>query len=313
VDVRDFTESSDLAASVALASRALFVDQVIQGRQRELDDRGLYGVGLANIDGREAALFLVNSTLASAVPTSVANLGTLRPRIETALGPSSGSFSVSEALALGVSPPQPQYGPADSVACLSSRVRTTGTFGARVRGTPQSSGFLPPGQLGILTAGHVALAAHAQAFDRGRPVGMVTHVLLPALHSPLPALDVAVIQTGAATPPANPLGIISSAQITSATIAAAQIENIAAQARGRVPASSGVHAFAPMVWFPGLGLWSDLYITMQQISDPGDSGGPVVLQGTSTIVGHIVGASPGFCSYVQEIGAQLQTLQCDLY
>lgn len=306
MDLREFTDSPELAAQAGLASRALSLNGV--------PAPGVYAAGVTHADGHDALFFLVDVTLAPAQPTPVPYIAGLFMRIESALGQSaSGSLNLSDALALGVSTPLPQYGPADSVTCLSSGIRTPGTFGGRVVGTPRPGSILPAGQMGILTAGHVARSLNAQAFDSGGQVGIVRHVSLPTLAVPLPTLDVAVIQAGASTQPANAYGIISSTQITSANLPSVVVENVAARVRGRVPASSGVHAFAPAVWFPGFGLWSDLYITMQQISDPGDSGAPVVIGGSSVLVGHIVGASPGFCSYVQDIGAQLQALQCDLF
>jgi hypothetical protein len=52
------------------------------------------------------------------------------------------------------------------------------------------------------------------------------------------------------------------------------------------------------------GTCGDTYFTTTQITNPGDSGGPVLLG--SDIIGHVVGASPGVTSYVQDISYQIR-------
>jgi hypothetical protein len=60
------------------------------------------------------------------------------------------------------------------------------------------------------------------------------------------------------------------------------------------------------VWDPETpGLWGDSFETFGTISAEGDSGAPVTLAGTDSLVGHLVGASGTFCSYIQDIDYQL--------
>ena len=54
------------------------------------------------------------------------------------------------------------------------------------------------------------------------------------------------------------------------------------------------------------GMWADSYITLQSISQAGDSGAPVFLQGTNTLIGHLVGGAPGVISFVQAIEVALK-------
>ena len=57
---------------------------------------------------------------------------------------------------------------------------------------------------------------------------------------------------------------------------------------------------------PGAGgQWAQVYLTSAGISQRGDSGGPVFKDGNDEIVGHLVGGSGQFTSYIQEIDAQL--------
>jgi hypothetical protein len=48
----------------------------------------------------------------------------------------------------------------------------------------------------------------------------------------------------------------------------------------------------------------DTYFTTTEITQPGDSGGPVLLG--NNLIGHVVGASPKVTSYVQDVAYQLR-------
>jgi hypothetical protein len=76
---------------------------------------------------------------------------------------------------------------------------------------------------------------------------------------------------------------------------------------GGLPRSEGILAKAPWIYSPRLvGMWAEAYMMLAQFSDPGDSGAPVLIDGTDRLAGHVVGASPGFTSYVQEADYQLR-------
>lgn len=63
-----------------------------------------------------------------------------------------------------------------------------------------------------------------------------------------------------------------------------------------------VWAAAKYVWGDNCpGQWKDVVLTTQVISERGDSGAPVVLEGTDRLVGHLVGAVPGKGSLVQDL------------
>ena len=62
-------------------------------------------------------------------------------------------------------------------------------------------------------------------------------------------------------------------------------------------------------FFPSTGVtYSDVYLTGTMVTVPGDSGALVCLEGTSRLAGHVLGGSPGACSFVQDGRSQRRAI-----
>jgi hypothetical protein len=74
-----------------------------------------------------------------------------------------------------------------------------------------------------------------------------------------------------------------------------------------------VMGFTPFLYVPSMaGMWGQLYFTTAGVTQGGDSGGPVLLDGTDQLVGHLVGASGVITSYIQAIDIQLKAVGATL-
>jgi hypothetical protein len=198
---------------------------------------------------------------------------------------------------IGVPAPEPHSAPSrDAIAPPSGL--GPGVFGATVT-TAQ-------GMPGILTAGHVARPHNAAVWSGGVTVGRVSFTEDPSLGPPTtPLADVAVVTLAQ---PAQPgLGPSIQSRAVAAAYQLLECHTYHGVANGVVS------AWAPFVVSPRLnGQWASCYIAIPAISQTGDSGAPVLLQGTDVIVGHDVGGSGQFASYAQSIGYQLAASRSQL-
>jgi hypothetical protein len=68
--------------------------------------------------------------------------------------------------------------------------------------------------------------------------------------------------------------------------------------------SDNYRGFSAYIYFPS-GTFGDLHMTVAQVTNPGDSGSPVV-DVNDVILGHVVGSSPGVTTYFQDADFQIK-------
>lgn len=315
MSIRDFATSVEVAAKVELLAEQLLSHTVVMRRYYQLEQTGpppvsyatesisdtvqvpqavfsgVYGVGLTFDAGFERPLVLCNQKLASTAPQDLRNLPDLRQLIEEL----SGTPAPLDTVAVGITPPTPQFGPGDEISCHIKQ----GTLGALVSSGDSSDA--------ILTAGHVCTSG-LRARHNGVEFGSITFVADPALAPPDTAsADVAVVAIDrsslGAVGPTCPIGGTGTARGGS--------DIVCYGIRG--PLAGQIHALAKWVFSPSMaGMWADVYLTTNQMSAPGDSGAPVLLSATDKIIGHVVGASVGVTTYIQAIDIQLSVSGCKL-
>lgn len=252
---------------------------------------GIYSVALGGDRHERSVIFLCDESL-------VSRPGELDSGISSLLGAvieNLGGQIPRDALVFGVPAPEPHCAPSEPVLVLP---QNNGVLGATIT-TPQ-------GAPGILTAGHVAGSMNAAAWWKGAPIGSVSFTEDPSVGPPTAALgDVAVITLSVAL-----TGVGPSIQMKGQVQPGDDLECHTYHGVAVAPVLAGL---APWVASPNLsGLWGAIYFTMGSFSQPGDSGAPVLLAGTDVIVGHVVGGSGAYTSYVQAIDYQLAVSRCQL-
>lgn len=170
-----------------------------------------------------------------------------------------------------------------------------GTLGARVI----DSG----GHNAILTAGHVAPTLDVGAFDeRLKRIGTVGYSILPQAGDPNVAYpDVAVIRK---QPEYRDIGGRPHHRTPGMAKTRSDVVAFGAITRDKVSWVKGV-CESYVGENEAQGDWANVLLTVSAISSFGDSGAPVFLAGTNTIVGHVVGGYPGSHTLVQQIDYQL--------
>jgi len=159
---------------------------------------------------------------------------------------------------------------------------------------------------GFLTAGHVGLSVGTVVQDYAlNTVGTVAFALDPTGKGPNPEIDVAVVEV----PPGhcgNRLGITG----TAIARGAAAIDVYQRGSRNPIPTTiqGGKGWFVASAPGAPLTVLDAVYLTSGGVTALGDSGGPVMLPGTSTIVGHIVAGGPA-TSCVQDARRQLRKIR----
>jgi hypothetical protein len=185
---------------------------------------------------------------------------------------------LSEVRLMGVPPLEPHLSPGDTI---SAALR--GTAGCGVR---WSNNF------GFLTAGHVA-PVNAQVFHGKNAVGTTLYSNDPAGQGLKVADDVAVVQLTSSFYQGIPgLGKAGPGdQVT--------IQNPGAKTYAQI------QGYATYFNSPKAnGTYGELYLTHGQVTQAGHSGA-AVLNSAGNLIGHVVGASPGVFSYIQDIHYQL--------
>lgn len=265
---------------------------------------GIYGAGVLIRDstGYGAVPFvLCDYELAPAEPMRVSR-GSRLYRTLGELAPNSPALqSGVPLLALGTDPPNPQSGPGDNVSCSG----VPGTLGAVVS--------TADGKDAILTAGHVGGALGARARCGGTRIGRVTWTQDPTSASPgTPCPDVSVITLDTGVPGLPRLSVAGTTiTVGGPTVATGNASVTSYTAKGQ--RTGTILAFSSWVYSPRMaGMWGDVYITSTAISDPGDSGAPVLLQGSDRLIGHIVGGDSKNVSFIQAVDRQLRACGCTL-
>jgi hypothetical protein len=205
------------------------------------------------------------------------------------------TWILSDLVLVRTGPVQLQYDPGD-------RIQTSGTgqLGAPVR-WGASRGFL--------TAGHVGKSVGTVVYDpSSNVVGSVVFALDPTGQVATPAIDVAVVEVASGTPWGNSLGING----TSVPTGLAAIDVY--QRNTPNPVSTNVRSKASwwVVSAPGHPATNlrGVYLSTTGVTSLGDSGGPVLLQGTSKIIGHVAAGGPA-ASFIQDVRHQLRKIKSD--
>lgn len=152
------------------------------------------------------------------------------------------------------------------------------------------------GKKGFLTAGHVAPNKGSDVHDASGKVGTVVWANNPAGHGTSIEPDVAVVEcTSSVT--VNPT--------VSQSVKAGPAATITVTKSGK---RDSVKGFALFIYLD-LGnqvtaTVGDTYYSDNEITVSGDSGGPVMLG--ADLIGHVVGSSPGVCTYIQAVDYQIQ-------
>jgi hypothetical protein len=191
-------------------------------------------------------------------------------------------------LVVGLERPQEHVAPGDPVVCLGMR----GTCGVAVS-TEQ-------GNPAFLTAGHVARPVGTTVDDATGRIGTVVWSDSLADHRPGEVCaDAGVVELRADIPVQGGPGIAVSGS-------ASQLAHVVSHGqRGPRSAWLRVPLMPSFALTTNEGAWGDVFLTDQAISIGGDSGAPVLLDETNTLVGLIV-AGAGSYSLVQDISYVLR-------
>jgi hypothetical protein len=249
---------------------------------------GIYGTGIAayKTDAAPAVFTLpdllpVSSTLAVLEPTQPIPLhDTVADAVIRKYVPAPPVDTVVVALPL----PNQQFGPGDGLRCLGQR----GRCGVSARDVSNAAGFL--------TAGHVASSRLSFVDDdAGGRVGSVGFTDRLASHRlGEDCADVAFVALDRGVRVAGGPRISQTGKVR-------QWDAVTAYGKSG-PRASWVRALVPSFALNTTdGAWGSVFITADSISDSGDSGAPVLLDGTDTVVGLIVAGDGATYSIVQQI------------
>jgi hypothetical protein len=180
---------------------------------------------------------------------------------------------------LSIKPPERQVSPGGPITGPS-----VGTIGTQVT---WNSGR------GFVTAGHVAPSVHATVVEGHTHIGAVAWSNDPTGHGTAIEPDLAVIELLHGVTLTNPIA-------RAATAGPAATINILSSKVSGIIMGMSQFLFMPRQ----NATCGDTYFTTGQITLGGDSGGPVML-GTD-VIGHVVGASPGVTTFIQDVHYQLR-------
>jgi hypothetical protein len=174
-----------------------------------------------------------------------------------------------------------------------------GTLGARIS--------TAAGDEGLLTAGHVAPNTGVPTYDGRDLVGWVEDTSDPLTAGAGQAVaDVAVLKKHAGYADAGLVhGVVGDAMIRTDLVAQGAVtsgqkswvKGISNEWAGEDPAHAD---------------WANVYVTRQAISDAGDSGAPVFIDGTNDLAGSVVAGYPSSHTLVQKLQFQLDAFSAKL-
>ncbi len=313
----EFAQSGELAQTVETMSRRLLSRQLASVRNRmagyydrldvardlsgtsPLEDMSrppVYGVALVNVADEQRPALLVDRQLVAQDLPEIAKGSDSDIRVFSVFdAPSVAKFADvvigtdyldPSTVIMSVPEPQPYFEPSDEIRCIGNR----GTVGAAVSYR---------GQVGVLTAGHVAPSSGLPA--RCQHCGALASVAFTIHPAMVPALaitpDIAVVIPTPNLHP-SPKPFSKTTKLNGGT----SVQMLAT----RGTSASLIMGYSSFIYVPSMsGMWGETYFTTVGISQPGDSGAPVVLDGTDHLAGHIVGGSGGATSYIQSIDYQL--------
>jgi hypothetical protein len=265
---------------------------------------GVYGAGvITHNDTEYPAVFIDDNLVGHILPRYTPHPIREHTLMERIIKQLCGSTQLpASTVFVGVSTPEPHFGPSGEAVCHD--LGTAGTLGALV--TTQS------GNPGILTAGHVAHVVGRDVHCGTNLVGKVEFTVDPrkARLATDRCSDIAVIKIDDHSNQFE----LPRLHISGKAEAKAKDKVVKYCSHPHHPnlysAPVEITGMANWIMCPLGGMWEDTYLTDTRISDRGDSGAPVLLEGTDLLVGHIVGSSRPFPTYVQTIGSQLRASQC---
>lgn len=320
MEFEDFAESSSVASGARELSR-LFADTQAEDFGRlanvyheaaqaesmaEISDRTMdavqrqpvaLGAGVVRVHDREAPVLVVNERLVGGeglFPSEQESLAErLLPLEELEVGRlfaerMKDPEGRAQAAALVVPEPAPYFRQGERI----TEGARFGTLGCRVTSRE--------GKPSILTAGHVPTGQGAIVRASSSAKGIVTYCSDPA-RVPFSAAvaDVAVI-----TPPDR--GTLRPGGLQVGAIAQAHAgDRLASYGAVSGPQTMECAGVIDPLYIPSMaGRWASVYMTTAGQTKPGDSGG-MVLSPTGDLIGHVVGGSASFTSWIQDADYQL--------
>jgi len=281
---RSYPDGNDLAARTFVVGDALLRPPSMESRALNFSEQtgwsALCGVGLV-LEGRNLRPVLLSTGIAPGDKVPFDKEPTLVSVVNKALGPDRAQGWLSDAVVYGVTPPTFHVAVGDVITAPNS-----GTVGSNVSWKSFS---------GFLTAGHVANPVSAAVADPSGTLGKIAYSNDPAGHGKVVEADVAVVELAPGVTCGRQIPNTATGNPNDAVVVRGQLGSVNANIMGKLA----------WVFFPTYNATcGDTYFTTAQASQPGDSGAPVLSNG-GELLGHVVGASVGFCTYIQDIHYQL--------
>jgi hypothetical protein len=268
------------------AARAmLLAGALLRVEASALAGTGIFGVGIIRYPGANTLqIAIISNFEPGSPPRPLAGVSSVRSVVEEAL--TTRPPWLLQTFVLGVTTPEFEAKPGDAISGPIS-----GTIGCKVSwGT--STGFL--------TAGHVGKPVSATITTGSTKLGTVVYSNDPKGNGTKVEDDVALVRLLPGSTLTN--------TITASAVAGPGDTVSITRAGGASAVSATIMGYCCWVYFPAQnGTCGDTYFTTRQVTAPGDSGSPV-LDSASNIIGHVIGASKGFCTYIQDVRYQMREI-----
>jgi hypothetical protein len=188
---------------------------------------------------------------------------------------------------LAVPAPAPNFSPGDKIYATQQGLA----------GTPVSWS----GGHGFLTAGHVGAMRTAVADGSGQ-VGTVVFCSDPTSHGKSVEADVAVVEL------TKGVRMHTSPAVTGSLRPASSCDVDVYTQTG--PTTISLMGDLKWLFMPATnGTYGEVYMSTSGVTVGGDSGGPVFRQGSSELIGHVVGSSGTATSYFQSVDYQIDEIR----
>jgi len=286
MSIREFVRKGSQSQPNVAARALLLADALLRGPEKVFDNRpyavrvGVYGVGVAVYQGTvRPALLVVGSPAEKPI-------GIVRESPVGALMADLVDFETyGDLIAVPTSAPELQVAPGDAI-----RKPKLGILGAGVKWTT--------GQ-GFLTVGHVAPTLGVAVIGQAGQIGTVVYANDPSGHGAIVEEDAAVIEVSSSV---RRTGLFSSSTVPGPNDAVSVLRS------GKPNAPASIMGSFQWLYMPGAnGTYGEVYSTTMQATYQGDSGAPV-MDSSNVLIGHVLGASPQFSSYVQDVAYQLKSV-----
>ncbi len=161
------------------------------------------------------------------------------------------------------------------------------------------------GGSGFAMAGHVAPSTGATVNQRGAHIGTVAWANNPTGRGTSVEADFSVIKMSAGTNFNSPYSTYSHGRPYDPVA-------VVKPSGTSFPSALIIGMFHAMALLSHNSTLGDTYMTGGQISSAGDSGAPVI-NNSNELVGHVIGASPGIATLVQDLSYQINTASSALH